>query len=56
MIRCTKLLTDVTNKYEIEEIIKNQHEGKNQASRIEETKKMIRNIFYEPNQQKSIEN
>ena len=54
MIKCTKKLIDVTHEDDIIETIRNHHEGKTNHRGIEETEKLIKDVYYWPNQQKSI--
>lgn len=55
-VRCTSKLIDVIENDEIEETIKNYHEGKTNHRGIDETEKRIKNIYYWPNLRKSIQN
>lgn len=53
--RCTKKLIDVTNKDEIEELIKNYHESKSNHRGIDETYLKMKDKYYWPNVKSSIQ-
>lgn len=55
MIKCTSKLLDVTDDDEIIQTIKNHHEGKTNHRGIDETIRRIKERWYWPNQQKSIQ-
>lgn len=54
-IKCTQKLIDISNDDEIKNIIQNYHEGKTNHRGIDETEKRLKNIYYWPNQRKSIQ-
>ncbi|KAI5756548.1 hypothetical protein M8J77_025839 [Diaphorina citri] len=49
IVKCSKLLTDVTEEDKKTEVIKNHHDGKTNHRGIEETCRQIREKYYWPN-------